>query len=255
MRKLFYGILLVFLSCAASYSMTYEQMLNLGGADMLGERVDVLLKNYGLPTSMVDHGITTAMPQKKIEWDYHVLMLTEGDWNLIYSAKGDTRADASSRINNKRIFPGQFAALKVIVFYSEGNKMLFSFDSKQNKFIEKKPKTQFEAHMIYRISAFFDLSITIEEIKRLYGMYDEKVRDDSMREVLRYSVIEWGKNDYPSVAYRVDFPTNGYSVGGYNISYDTKKWNALLNKWLREHPPAAPAPVPAPINPNIKWDE
>jgi len=252
MRKLFYGILLVFLSCVAAYSMTYEQLLNLNGADMLGERVDVLLKNHGLPTSMVDHGITSAMPQKKIKWDDHVLMLTEGDWNLIYFAKGDTRADASSRINPQQIFPGQFAGLKVIIFYSEGNKMLFPFESKQNKFIGKKPKTQFEDHMIFRISAFFDLSITIEEIKRLYGLYDEKVRDDSMREVLRYSVIQWSGNDYPSVVYRVDFPTNGYSVGGYSISYDTKKLNDLLNKWLSEHPPALPAPEPAPSNPYLQ---
>jgi len=236
MKALLYGIVFMFISSVTAYPMTYEQMMNLKGANMLGVRADVLLKQYGLPTYIVDQGVTTDMPRKKVKWGRHKFKLTDDNWNFVYITKKLKKEDIDARywINTNPIFPVEFGDLVHIVFITAGKRIDLIYDKEQKKYITKAPKTLFESHEVTYITGSFASSIPVGEITTLYGEDYKKVRDTTQKEVIRYSIVKKGYSDYPEFVYQVDFHTNGYSVNGYNMSFDYAKWYELVDKWLIE---------------------
>ncbi len=192
MKALFYGIVLLFILSTTAYPMTYEQMMNLKGADKLNVRTDVLLKQYGLPTYIVDHGVTTDSPRTKVRWGRHELKLTEDDWNFVYTTMKLKKEDIDARywINTKPIFSGVFSGLSQIVFYTLGKQPYLVYDKKQKKYIKTAPKTLFEAHEVTGVTGVLASSISINEITIMYGKDYEKTRDTALQEVIRYSVVK-----------------------------------------------------------------
>lgn len=133
MRRIILLLLLPLAITVNSHSMTYEQMIKLKGIDMIGKSAEDVLSRYGLPGAIVDHGVTTDQPQKKIKWGRHELSLTEDDWNLVYSSSKIEKIDSRYWINPKRIFPGDFYGFYKVVFFAFNKPNIYNHDQKLKK--------------------------------------------------------------------------------------------------------------------------
>ena len=68
LARLFISWLIFLIFSPPLYAMTYAQMKELKGADILTERLDSVFRDYGMPASIMDFGLDSRKPRREVAW-------------------------------------------------------------------------------------------------------------------------------------------------------------------------------------------
>lgn len=248
---IFLCVLTAALSC---YAMTSDDLKQLPGFEMLGERIDKLIPNYGYPAAIVDHGIGKNEPKTKVQIGNRIIYATKSDWNIVYASKDSSLFKGLKRDKDSKfvwipgaVFPGLFVGFDVVVFYTSGNQPHYIWNKKKKSSIAIIPTDPLKAHLIYQIRFTYPIKdhISFSDVTKKYGQPDEEITDNEFKPIKRYWISINGKEDYDITSYAVDFEMVESSSGVEEVSslvissdsmnFVSKKEMDLIDARVREH--------------------
>lgn len=219
-----------------AYAMNLEEMNELIGADMLGARVNDLIKTYGIPAAIIDRE-NGAAKKKRIRWKKIKMNLTDGDWDVIYETRSGTPKSASVKkgwINPKAAMPTGFKTASRVVFFTSGRAgylEIKQIDKDTRKTTYTIPKDIFKAHLITGVKVRPGKPLRVKEIIKKYGRYDESVVDKKNgQKFLRYWVLV-EIDVMPSHIFAVDFEINKKEDSSFAYKISTQKFDFVEKKF------------------------
>lgn len=221
------------------HSMTFEQMKELKGTEMIDLRVSDVLGAYGLPAVIVDHGNKSFATKKNIRWTDAEMRLSGDDWDLIYQKKIQADAGTSSNgwVNPNPIMPARFSGLLKVVLSSQGRNGFIEFDKRLKKTIYKIPSNRYKAHKITGVRVELSTPIPVAEITRKYGTHYDIVVNQNKYSAIRYWVLVQN-GLMPVSLYAVDFEIDNtgnasfaYSVATNSFGFVQKKFETFHKEW------------------------
>ena len=148
------SVVILLTSFAPLRAMTYVQMKELKGADLIASRVDIVLMEYGLPAAIVDYGLATTKTRRDVALGPYRLSLTDDEWTLFYSGEKGTRKDQTYWVNPKPSMPDRLSGLKSLILRTYGNAgIMVEINRATNRLMAMAPENLFQQHQVYQVTA------------------------------------------------------------------------------------------------------
>ena len=242
--RFFISLVILLGSFGLLQAMTYTQMKELDGAELLAARADSVLQQYGMPASIVDYGLDSKKPHREVSWGTVKLSLTDDDWTLVYSGEREkeTAKDPRRWVNPRPSMPGRLSGLKRLTLRTYGNAgILVERSRSNNRLIVVAPVTLLQEHQVYQITAAPLSPMTVKDIVKKYGLNYEDTADKG-RKLLRYWVVEY-LGRFPANIFAVDFELSddgsnaaSYTLSSIRVDHVQEKYNELIDDLRRGCP-------------------
>jgi hypothetical protein len=238
------SVIILLISFAPLRAMTYVQMKELKGADLIASRVDIVLMEYGLPAAIVDYGLATTKTRRDVALGPYRLSLTDDEWTLFYSGEKGTRKDQTYWVNPKPSMPDRLSGLKSLILRTYGNAgIMVEKNRTTNRLMARAPESLLQRHQVYQVTAILPSPMAVKEIVKKYGRDFEDTANPGMQHVIRYWVAEY-LGRFPSNIFAVDFELSddgssavSYTLSSVRVDHVQEKYNQLLDE-LRKGCPA-----------------
>ena len=234
--------LIFLISFGPLHAMTYAEMKELKGADLIAARADEVFKEYGVPAVIVDYGLATKKPRTDVSWGKFKISLTDDSWTLVYSGQEVTRKDQRYWINPKPSMPGRLSGLKSLTLRTYGNAgIMVERNSTTNRLVARAPETLLQEHQVYQVTAVLPSPLAVKDIVSKYGRDFEETASKGTQ-LLRYWVAEY-LGRFPANIFAVDFELSedgssivSYTLSSIRVDHVQEKYNEILDQLRRGCP-------------------
>ncbi|MHB8623982.1 MAG: hypothetical protein ACYDBA_11570 [Sulfuricaulis sp.] len=226
-------------------ALTVKQLQALTGTSLLGLRVDSLLRDCGLPSTILD---STAVSQgsHKIRWQHVDMQLSPKDWELVYRPHQELTVRTSGWINPH---PGGHACradLSELIVHAKGNVGILSVKKRTDNLgyrtTYRVPHNLYVAHQVIGITGHWKQGVPVSRIRKTYGNPDEVIDKGGGVKRYRYWVVVKNNKEMPISVQAVDFVVTEtdkmcakFSVQTDGFDFVQEKYDALRREWERDY--------------------